>query len=128
MANLKPLLRWTVARAAVEFNLHKDTVAKYLRREGIRPGPDGKFSTIDVITAVYGNLRSDQTREARARADKLELEVALLKKRAIPTERVFQFLQNCLVAIKSKITSSHLSEIEQHQILNDLVSLKDADL
>src|SRR6516165_12283604 len=120
-------LRWTVMRAAAEFGMHRDTLTKYLRREGIHPGPDGKFSTQEIVKGVYGDLRSEQVRETRARADKLELELAKERQQVIPAPRVFQFLENIFVAVKAKITSSSLSDLEQERILNDLVSLKDCD-
>ena len=59
---------------------------------------------------------------------KLKIENDLKRKRVISAERVLDFLGNVFIAIKSKITSSHLSEAEQNAILNDLVALQDADL
>jgi hypothetical protein len=108
--------------------MHRDTLTKYLRREGIHPGPDGKFSTQEIVKGVYGDLRSEQVRETRARADRLELELARERKQVIPAPRVLSFLENVFVAVKMKILGSSLSELEQEKILNDLVSLKDADL
>jgi len=58
----------------------------------------------------------------------LELELAKTRNEVIRRERVLEFLTNIFVAIKSKITSSSLSDLEQERILNDLVSLRDADL
>ena len=121
-------IRLNVTQAAGEFGVDVRTLRKRIRQAGIEPGMDQKYSIKQICAAVFGDLIGERTREARLRGDKLELELSLLKKQAIPTERVFEFLQNCFVAIKSKITSSHLSEVEQHQILNDLVGLKDGDL
>jgi hypothetical protein len=121
-------LRWTVIRASAEFGMHRDTLTKYLRREGIRPGPDGKFSTQEIVKGVYGDLRTEQTRETRLRADKLEIELGKERKLIIPAPRVFSLLENIFVAVREKILGSHLSDTEKEQILNDLVSLRDADL
>jgi hypothetical protein len=63
MSARKPLMRWTIQRASADFGMHRDTLAKYLRREGIQPGPDGKYSTQEIVKAVYGDLRTEQTCE-----------------------------------------------------------------
>jgi hypothetical protein len=66
--------------------------------------------------------------KTRLRADKLEIELAKERKMIISAPRVLEFLSNIYIAIRSKITSSHLSEAEQNAILLDLASLHDADL
>jgi hypothetical protein len=93
MSARKALIRWTVQRDSVEFGMHRDTLSKYLRREGIRPGPDGKYSTQEIVRAVYGDLRTEHTRETRARADRLELELAKERRQVISAPRVLEFLE-----------------------------------
>jgi hypothetical protein len=64
----------------------------------------------------------------RTEGDLLEIELVKARREVIPRERVYQLLENVFVGIKMKILGSSLSDIEQERILNDLVSLKDADL
>jgi hypothetical protein len=103
-------------------------LAKYLRREGIQPGSDGKYSTQDIVKGVYGDLRTEQTRETRLRADRFEMENAERRRELIRVGDIFSIFEGSFIAIKSKITSSHLSQTEQDGILLDLVSLRDNDL
>jgi DNA-binding protein Fis len=121
-------MRWTVQKASVEFGLHRETLAKYLRREGIQPGADGKFSTQEIVKGVYGDLRTEQTRETRLRADKIEMENAEKRRELLSAQSVVELLEGSFLAIKSKITSSHLSEAEQNAILLDLVGLRENDV
>ena len=115
-------------RASVEFGLHRETLAKYLRREGIQPGADGKYSTQEIVRGVYGDLRTEQTRETRLRADKLEHELALERKEVIPVSAVYEVLESCFIAVKMKIYASGMSDLEKEQILLDLVGLREADI
>ena len=122
------LLRWTVGMASAEFDLDPKTLRKRLRAAGITAGDDGRYSTAQLVQAVSGDLRYEQTRETRARADRLEMELAKERGEVIHRERVFQFLENIFIAVKMKILGSSLSELEKEKILNDLVGLRDADL
>ena len=89
MTKNKRGIRWTIRHAAGEFGLHHETLAKYLRREGVQAGPDGRYSTQDICKGMFGDLRYEQTREARARADKLELEIRVKRRELVAVEDVY---------------------------------------
>jgi hypothetical protein len=67
-------IRWTVERAASEFQIDRKTLTKRIRAGDVRPGADGKFSTEQICAAVFGDYRREQLRELRERATKLTLE------------------------------------------------------
>ena len=121
-------IRLNLEQAAGEFGLDRKTLRKRIRQAGIEPGQDGKFSIRQMCEVVFGDLTTERLRKTRAERELLEIELAKTRNEVIHRERLFEFLQNIFIAVKSKITSSHLSEAEQNAILNDLVSLKDADL
>ena len=81
-------LRWTVERAASEFQIDRKTLTKRIRAGDILPGADGKFSTEQICAAVFGDYRREQLREMRARADKLEIETQSMREERIPIEDV----------------------------------------
>ncbi len=115
-----------------------------LVQEGIVPKGEGRgrYSPIVVNLAYIRYLRdratqpemsntdfaSEKLGKTRAERELLELELAKERKEVIPRESVFRFLENTFVAVKMKITGSHLSDIEKERILNDLVGLREADL
>ena len=121
-------IRLNVTQAAGEFGVDTRTLRKRIRQAGVEPGMDGKYSIKQICAAVFGDLAGQRTREVKAKADLLEIELAKERQQVITAPRVYVFLENIFVAVRSKIVGSHLSETEQNQILNDLVSLKDADL
>lgn len=66
--------------------------------------------------------------KTRAERELLEMELAKERKEVITRGRVFQFLENVVVAVREKILGSSMSDLEKERVLNDLVSLRDADL
>lgn len=122
------MIRWSIQRAAVEFGLHRETLAKYLHREGVRPGADGKYSTLDICKGVFGDLRHEQTRETRERADKLEMENRQKRRELIPAGDVYCSQEGTFIAIRQRILSSGMTEEEKHDLLTQLHSLRSTDL
>ena len=122
------ITRWTIARAAIEFGLDRKTLAKYLARDSTFPGEDGMYSTCEIVAAIRGDLTAERTLLTKAQRRREEIKLAMEMEDVIPQQRVYELLENIFLAIKSKITGSHLSEAEQDAILTDLAGLRDADL
>jgi phage terminase Nu1 subunit (DNA packaging protein) len=108
-------LRWTIERAASEFQVDRKTITKRIRGGDILAGPDGKFSTEQICAAVFGDYRREQLRELREKADKLTLENEVTRKERIPIEdcsdiyqKVFQFVAGTLKANRDKVLTEPL--------------------
>jgi hypothetical protein len=72
----KPL-RWTLTRAAKEFQVPRETLRRRLGDHHQETGPDGCFSTRQVVESIYGDLHREKIRTQRALSKKLELENAI---------------------------------------------------
>jgi hypothetical protein len=117
---------------------HHRTILKHLAN--LRPDRDGKYDSVKALQVLFvgdsGLTHSEALRKLaiareaveRERELKMKIENDLTRKQVIPAERVLQLLENCFIAVRSKILGSHLSDSEKEQILLDLVSLRDADL
>ncbi len=46
-------------QAASEFDIHAATLAKRIKTAGIEPGTDGKWSTVQICAAVFGDMESE---------------------------------------------------------------------
>lgn len=113
-----------------------------LVQEGVVPKAErGKYNPIAVNLAYIRYLRdrgngsdgeSDFSKErlgkTKAERELLEMELAKERKQVIAADRVFSFMENVFVAVKMQIMSLPLSDVEKERILNNLVSLRDADL
>jgi hypothetical protein len=67
-------MRWSLRQAATEWGTNIDTLTRGLRVLGVEVRPKRTYTTRQIFTAIAGDLQHERTREARARADLLELE------------------------------------------------------
>jgi phage terminase Nu1 subunit (DNA packaging protein) len=69
----KESIRWTIDRAADEFDIDNRTLTKALTRAGLLAGEDGRWSTSQMVQALFGDHEAEQLRKTREEADKLAL-------------------------------------------------------
>jgi hypothetical protein len=116
--------RWTIGRAAGEFPVDSKTLAKRIKLAGIEPGEDGKFSTEQICRATFGDLRGEQTRETKERADKLALANEKERGRLLDAEKVYKHYEGVFVTLRQKTLASAMTDDEKDELLNDLRALK----
>ena len=126
MAKRMTTIRWSVEKAASEFQIDRKTLSKRIRGGDIQPGSDGKFSTEQICAAVFGDYRREQLREMRERADKLELENQVTRSERIPIEDVLQVNNECDLAIRGVILASKLPKESVNEIFDQLRAAGDA--
>jgi hypothetical protein len=126
MAKRMTTIRWSVEKAASEFQIDRKTLSKRIRGGDIQPGSDGKFSTEQICAAVFGDYRREQLREMRERADKLELENQVTRSERIPIEDVLQVNNECDLAIRGVILASKLPKESVNEIFYQLRAAGDA--
>jgi hypothetical protein len=117
---------------------HRNTVKRHLT--DLSPDPDGKYDSAKALQLLYvGDAgpsysevlrRLAVTREQveRQKKDKLEMDNQETRKQLIPVADVFEVLEGCFVAIRSRIMYSHLSDSEKDDLLLQLHALCDDDL
>jgi hypothetical protein len=104
----------TVYQWASIFGIHHSTLAKYLTKAGHEPPKrNGRIPVQWVIAALKeSDLKAEQTRETRERADKLELANAEKRRDLFPREEVekiihqrFQKVVNLFRALPTEVSS-----------------------
>lgn len=113
-------IRWTVERAASEFQIDRKTLTKRIRASDVVPGEDGRFSTEQICSAVFGDYRGEQLRELKERADKLALENALSRKEQVPVKVVMAVNDSVEQEITAIIKTSGLPHESCNRILEQL--------
>lgn len=101
MKNLKPK-RWSISNAAGEFSLDPKTLSKAIRRESIEPGEDGKFSTVQICSAIYGDIDNEKLRLVRAQADTAEMERDKMRGELLEIETVARSWEDILLGVRQK--------------------------
>lgn len=117
-------LRWTIIEAASEFPIAHNTLADRLRKGGIEPGSDGKWSTAQICSAIFGDLRGEQTRLAKENADARALENEKTRGRLLEAEDVYRHYEGVFVTFRQKTLASSMTDEEKDEFLNDLRPLK----
>jgi phage terminase Nu1 subunit (DNA packaging protein) len=112
-------LRWSVEKAASEFQIDRRTLTKRINAGDIGPGTDGKFSTEQICAAVFGDYRREQLREIRERATKLELENQCMRKERIPLDVVAEIDNEVYMAIAG-ILKSNVDRVLTREVINEI--------
>ncbi len=105
--------RWTIEHAATEFGIDRRTLAKRLRSGSIESGKDGKYSTLDICKAVFGDDPRNEV--AREQARNFRLKNDALARERIPIgdidavwDPVLQNTAACLKEHKGKVLTEEL--------------------
>lgn len=114
-------LRWTIERACSEFSINPRTLAKRLKVSGDEPGKDKKWATMQIASAVFGNLYVEQLRNERLDGDIKERKVKAIDRDMMATSQVLRAWEVILVGLRQKILFlEKLSEDEKRELLLDL--------
>jgi hypothetical protein len=119
-SNIPDCPRWSYDTAVREFSVHRDTLRKRLSAAAIAPGVDGCYATIDIVTALFGNLHAERIRKTRAEATHVELLNSKISKESLPADEVYRCWESVMLIIKNEIWSSPLPEDTKRSILSHL--------
>jgi hypothetical protein len=125
----KPL-RWTISRAASEFDISRSTLAKRMRAQGITGGTDKLFSTLQIASAVFSSvsLNAERLRKLTLEADILSMDKKEREKKLVPTDKVLECWGHVLILLRQKILqASKLTQDEQREILADMQQIPIGD-
>ena len=125
MPKVSKPIRWTRQAAAAEFKLDAQTLSNRLVAASIEPAEDEKFSTQQIVAAIFGDLARQKTRNEAAKADLTEMKRDLDERRLIPAEDVRASLHRLRAAISKVITASPLSAKQRGAIAANLEKLSD---
>lgn len=116
----KPRIAWTIEQACYEFAINPRTLSGRIRQAGIDPDADGKFTTQQIVRAIYNDLESERIREIRSKADLNEQELQTKSGQLVDKNEIVKAWQGRFVSMVRIIKSSKLTEDEQIQLLSEL--------
>jgi hypothetical protein len=67
-------MKWTINKAASEFRCSRETLTRGLRANGHEVAKGNAFTTLQIHSALAGDLKFERVRRERAQADKLEMQ------------------------------------------------------
>jgi hypothetical protein len=116
----RPSLRWSLEKAAMNFGIHRSTLTKKLRCGDTVPGPDGRYSTQQIVSAIYNDAASERTRLYREQADRLSIANAKARADQVDVDSVWKVYEGIFAAMRKTIITSALTDAEKGEILSNL--------
>src|SRR5581483_5489393 len=119
-------VRWSVWSAAMEFGVTMNKVARGLKSLGIAPGKDGKYTTKQVASAIFGCDGLEQkAKEARWRGQIAEAELKQLRRdelkgSLVAVDLVKKRFADFAVTLMQKMRNSSLKDSEKKQFAAEL--------
>jgi hypothetical protein len=128
MKTVKPL-RWTLNKAASEFAIGPKGLSSSLKAKNIRPGRDGRFSTGQIVQAIFDSEYDERLRLVREQADHKALQNQEMRSSLVDVHALAACLAKPLEAMKLRILCAYkLLDAEKDELLLDLNALWKAAL
>ena len=98
-------MKWTLQKSSAEFGAARETIKAGLVRNGVevRKGRNHAFTTKQILAAIFGDLKAERTREARARADLLELKRREREAELVPLDEAKAAVSRVLVPLRTEL-------------------------
>jgi hypothetical protein len=119
----EPRLRWSLVRAAREFDIPRDTLRRRLGDSHEEPGPDGCYTTKQLTSALFGDLYGARLRTQNEQAEKLRIENEVSRGELLSRRELARGFAQIADAISARIMScTELPRLAREDILKDLSS------
>ena len=113
-------LRWTIENAAANFGVDRKRLTRKLRQADLERSPDGKYSTKEIVSALYDDNHSERTRLYREQADRLAIANAKARSEQIDVDSVSKTYEGIFQAMRKTILASPLTDAEKAEALAQL--------
>lgn len=116
MATKYKPLQWTMEQASPEFDVDKETLAKYFKRNGVEPHfKGGKFSTGQIVVALFGDIEAQKVRKITHEANLLEMEEKQSRGELVVKAEVVSLVTKGLQAMVATVLAMTEITIEQRE-------------
>jgi hypothetical protein len=116
----EPRIRWSLALAAKEFDVAKETVRRRLGESHQEPGPDQCYTTKQLTTALYGDLYGAKLRYQNEAAEKLRIENMVSRGELLSKAALSQAFAELADALSQAVRNSSLDRQAQETFLLNL--------
>jgi len=128
-AVLEEGVRWSLTNAATEFGCARETLKRGFKQNGIDPdAEDGRFTTAQICTALFGDLNGEKVRLTRAQADRVELENKQAIGLLINVDDAIGAVHQFTFAIRQKILLSSMTDQDKNGLLLELQRIGEMDV
>lgn len=126
MARPKNSVEWSIYLAAQEFAINERTLNT--RLAGTRPAFKDKYSTPQIVKAVFGDISGAKLRKLNAEAEAAQIAVEKSKSVLVEAADIDARMRAKFIAVKQKIQSfEHLTQDQRDDLLHGLHSIYSSD-
>lgn len=118
-------LRWSVEKAAKEFGIDRRTLTKNLTAAGISAGDDSRWTTQDMVRAIYGDKDAAELRLTVAKAEALERKNRVADGELVSVDAVLRFNERICAALRETVMALDVPKEAKEQMLTELRKLDD---
>lgn len=116
-------VRWTLEKAAPEFDINPRTLAKRVKTSGLLPGEDGKWSTLQIHKAVSGDYEYERTRKTREEADNFALDNAQARRELVDLASLTTLTNPIMATLAQRIANLPCEAHLKDEIRRDIAKL-----
>jgi len=121
---LDPPIHWTLARAAREFDVAKETLRRRLGESHQEPAADGTYTTRQLVTGLYGDLYGARLRYQNEAAEKLRIENEASRGELLNRRELARAFEQIADAMITRIMScTELPRTAREDLLRELASV-----
>ena len=116
-------LKWTIEAVGREFKLAQNTVRKILHQGGAEPDQGGCYSTEQVVSCLFGDLRAERLRKERELVRKYSNENRIVEANYLDRAELMKGFAQVADAMVSIISTSALSREEKENLQRELAGI-----
>lgn len=122
--------RWSPWLAWMETGRSLNTIRAGLRANNISPGPDGKYSTRDIVAAIVGKGHSLKAEAEEAKhqkaiteAEAAKVKLEQLRNKLVSIDEVREFITDLQTRIAQRLRHSKMPKQEIEEALREMKEL-----
>jgi phage terminase Nu1 subunit (DNA packaging protein) len=119
--------RWSLRGASAEFGCAIETLRTALRQAHVEAGEDERYSTRQICSALFGDLKAEKTGLTRAQREHWELENKQAAGILINVDDAIGMVHQFTYAIRQKILMSGLTDKGKNNLLLELQRIGEMD-
>jgi hypothetical protein len=117
-------IRWSIARAGKEFGMDAETLQGRVKTSGIVQGEDGKFSTKQIVDAIFGDLDGEKLLKLRAERKAIERDNAREDRILLPTSELLRVWSSILLDYRQRVLYADIPQLLKEDLLSALTEPK----
>jgi hypothetical protein len=116
-------LRWNIAKAAIEFEVSRDTLRKALSERNVEADSDGLFSTQGIVQGLFGSLHIEKWKTQVEITKKLALENQIARAEVLDKTELLKVFSAVADEMTYRIQASGLTWEEKSDLQRSLASV-----